>query len=173
MSAATSLRELAMTEVTGKNAAIASYDQMIWTVRSGFLTLFFGGWGLLLQALLAVVPLKGGHYAIIGALLLISTALAFAGASIDRNYVRRKFRVIASLNQRLRELATGPSSLPHGTGDTILIDQLRIRGDTDDDSYDISGYANERRVGRIIFAVPLSALAAGLVLIVIVQRSLS
>ena len=169
MAAATSLHELAMTEVTGKNAAIASYDQMIWTVRSGFLTLFFGGWGLLLKALLEVVPLQPQHYAIVGALLLISTALAFAGASIDRNYVRRKFRVIASLNQLLHELAGGAASLSHGAG-TILIDQLRVSGDTDDESYKIPGYANECRVGRIIYAVPLSALAVGLLIIAIAQR---
>jgi hypothetical protein len=56
-----------MTEVAGKNAAIASYDHMIWTVRSGFLTLFFGGWGLLLKSLLELEPLKPQHYAIVGA----------------------------------------------------------------------------------------------------------
>ena len=170
MSTASGLRELAMAEVAGKNAAIASYDSMIWTVRSGYLTLFFGGWGLLLKSLLELVPLKPQHYAIVAALVLISTALAVAGGSIDRNYVRRKFRVINSLNQLLHALAvpTGADQAP----DANLLDQLRVRGDTDDSSYKISGYTNECRVGRIIYTVPLSALAAGLLLMTFVQRTL-
>jgi len=143
---------------------------MIWTVRSGFLTLFFGGWGLLLKSLLEVVPLGPQHYSIVGALLLISIALAFAGAHIDRNYVRRKFRVIASLNTLLHELAVPTQS--DGTADANLLDQLRVRGDTDDSSYEIPGYTRERSVGLIIYMVPLSSLAAGLVLMVVVQRIL-
>ena len=38
-------------EMTGKNAAIHAYDRMIWTVRTGFLTLLFGAWGLLISSI--------------------------------------------------------------------------------------------------------------------------
>ena len=42
------LQELILNEIKGKNAAIHAYDRMSWTVRSGFLTLFFAAWGLVL-----------------------------------------------------------------------------------------------------------------------------
>ncbi len=52
----TLLTKLLLGEVAGKNGAIHAYDKMVWTVRSGFLTLFFGGWGLLRKSLVARKP---------------------------------------------------------------------------------------------------------------------
>lgn len=95
------LREqIVIDEIAGKNAAIHAYDQIIWVARTGFLTLFFAGWALLLRALAedcaasadAVKPY-------IPIMLIISTGLTVGGMVVDLNYVVRKFRVIASLNK--------------------------------------------------------------------------
>ena len=98
LSAETNLSKLAFAEVAGKNQAIHAYDQMIWTVRSGFVTLFFAGWGLLFKELLSVERISWLHGGVFGALGAVSAVLAYAAHSIERNYVRRKFRVIGSLN---------------------------------------------------------------------------
>jgi hypothetical protein len=62
------ITRLALAEVEGKNKAIHAYDQMIWTVRSGFVTLFFGAWALLFQQLLGVQRLSWLHAGVFGAL---------------------------------------------------------------------------------------------------------
>ena len=51
MSELSLLEKLVLEEIGGKNRAIHAYDRMMWTVRTGFLTLFFAGWGILLKAL--------------------------------------------------------------------------------------------------------------------------
>jgi hypothetical protein len=35
----------------GKNRAIHAYDGIVWNIRSGFLTLLFGGWSILLTGI--------------------------------------------------------------------------------------------------------------------------
>lgn len=162
------LRSLGMAEVAGKNAAIGAYDHMIWTVRSGFLTVFFGGWGFLLKTLLETRPLTRHHYAIIGATIFLSGALAGAAAQIDRNYVRRKFRVIASLNHLLDGLSRLAVEA-NSTAQNSLISELRVAGDTDDLTYKISGYERECEVGRLIYLVPIFALLCGIALIGVVH----
>jgi hypothetical protein len=42
------ISKIIVDEIGGKNQAIHAYDKMIWTVRTGFLTLFFARWGILL-----------------------------------------------------------------------------------------------------------------------------
>lgn len=49
------LEKLVLDEISGKNKAIHAYDRMMWTVRTGFLTLFFSGWGILLKAMVEKV----------------------------------------------------------------------------------------------------------------------
>jgi hypothetical protein len=39
-------------EISVKIQAIHAYDKIVWTVRSGFLTLVFGGWGFIINQLL-------------------------------------------------------------------------------------------------------------------------
>lgn len=48
------LEKIIQSEISGKNAAINSYDKMMWTVRSGFLTLVFAAWGLIIKSALEV-----------------------------------------------------------------------------------------------------------------------
>ena len=40
------LEHMILEEIKGKNAAIHSYDKMMWTFRSGYLTLVFADGGL-------------------------------------------------------------------------------------------------------------------------------
>ena len=75
------------------------------------------------------------------ALLLISNALAVAGGEHRPQLRAAEVQGDPSLNQLLHELAV-PARADIGP-DANLLDQLRVRGDTDDSSYKISGYANE------------------------------
>jgi hypothetical protein len=156
------LVELAKGQLEGKNKAIHAYDQMIWTVRSGFVTLFFVAWGFLFKEMLTISKLNSFHFGVIAGLVPISVALAVAAARVERNYVRRKFRVIRSLNSLLDGLK-GPT-IDIGT----VRAELRIAGDTDDALFDIPGYALERTVGYWIYGVSLVGLAAGLVVLWVV-----
>jgi len=153
------ITRLALAEVEGKNKAIHAYDQMIWTVRSGFVTLFFGAWALLFQQLLGVQRLTWLHAGVFGALTVFSGVLAFAAHSIERNYVRRKFRVIASLNELMRQLERDTLSIAE------LAPNLRIAGDTDAGDPDTPGFSSERSVGRYIYGLSLLALCIGLLLV--------
>ena len=159
---ATTLVELAKDQLEGKNKAIHAYDQMIWTVRSGFVTLFFVAWGFLFKEMLTISALRNFHLGVIAGLLPISFALAFAAWRVERNYVRRKFRVIASVNNLLEGL----------NGDSIdagrVRPELRIAGDTDDTSYTIRGYKVECSAGHRIYAISLVGLIIGLVVLWVV-----
>ena len=42
--------KLVLAEIEGKNRAIHAYDAIAWKIRGGFLTLLFGGWSVLLTA---------------------------------------------------------------------------------------------------------------------------
>jgi len=86
----------------------------------------------------------------------ISLALAIAAAQVEGNYVRRKFRVIASVNRLLAGLKGD------GIDADVVRAELRIAGDTDDPLCDTTGYALERTVGYWIYGVPLVGLFVGL-----------
>ena len=36
-------KEIILGEIAGKNSAIHAYDKILWMIRSGYLTLFYGG----------------------------------------------------------------------------------------------------------------------------------
>jgi len=91
------VEQIILDEIGGKNNAIHAYDHMLWTVRSGFLTLFFVGWGFLLKGLLDQQHPGAVDEAVtrvMTPMLLVSLGLSVGGFIIDLNYVRRKFRVI-------------------------------------------------------------------------------
>jgi len=99
------LREqLVIDEIAGKNAAIHAYDRIIWVVRSGYLSLFFAGWALILKALVEAEQPVNSIQQYIPMMLVMSAGLTIGGLVVDLNYVLRKFRVIAALN-RLMELS--------------------------------------------------------------------
>ena len=105
------LKSLINGEIAGKNNAIHVYDRMIWMVRSGFLTLVFAGWSLMLKAAVEnkVDILQIAPYVFM--LCGFTLALAIGGFMIDRNYVRRKFRVIKALNGLMEILTNAVVSI--------------------------------------------------------------
>ena len=156
------LVDLAKSQLEGKNKAIHAYDQMIWTVRSGFVTLFFVGWGFLFKDMLGITPFRSFHLGVVLGLLCVSVALALAADRVERNYVRRKFRVIRSVNRLLEALKAQPPDAD------LIREELRIAGDTDDPNYAISGFSNERAAGLWIYRVSIGGLLIGLLVVWIV-----
>jgi len=160
------LQEVILNEIKGKNAAIHAYDRMSWTVRSGFLTLFFAAWGLVLGGMVKEHRSPAEMSPISRALLVVSVGLALGGLLIDIGYVVRKFKVIHALNQLLQLL------LDHGGEPEALIDDpvrqslrhiLRVSGDTGGGSIE-KGWGLTIGLGAVIYIVPLLVTAAGLYL---------
>lgn len=155
------LKTLITTEIGGKKQAIHAYDRMIWTVRSGFLTLVFAGWGLLIKALVDnnANPTDSEPYVFI--LAAFSLALAVGAYRIDLNYVKRKFRVIAAINLFANTITTIDLDNILATARHELSEFLKIAGDAKSESYRSGAYESESMVSRIIYAVP-SALIIGI-----------
>lgn len=148
------LEEIMKNEMTGKNAAIHAYDKMIWTVRTGFLTLAFAGWGLLIKS---AVESKSELVEIDTYLYLLgitTLVLAVSGFLIDRNYARRKFRVITAANELVRLwLTTDPTKISNDdVADFVRL--FQISGDAANDTYKSGGFKNEIFVSRIIYLLP-------------------
>jgi hypothetical protein len=148
------LTKLVIEEIKGRNAAIHAYDKMIWTVRSGYLTLFFGAWGLVLKALIDANQIGSRHRALVLTLLLVTVAIGLGAWAIDKNYVTRKFRVIAALNTLMDQIAKR-SVIPAEVGLESL-PELKVAGEPS------SG--PETGVGLLVYTVPLVALGLGLAL---------
>lgn len=95
-------KEIILGEINGKHAAIHAYDKIIWTIRTGYLTLFYSGWAIVLNAIVD----KGGDFDEFTDVIIVMLAITFsltAGAYIvDNNYLKRKFRVIYALNEILK-----------------------------------------------------------------------
>ena len=155
------LKSLISSEVAGKNNAIHAYDRMVWTVRSGFLTLVFAGWSLTIKSaienninLLHVIPY-------VFMLTGFTLSLAIGAFMIDRNYVRRKFRVITAVNTLMDIITNSDLSDEQTQRNHQLPGLLKISGDTDNSSYRSGAYENELLVSRIIYIVP-SMLVVGI-----------
>jgi hypothetical protein len=154
------VESLILSEVEGKNRAIHAYDGIVWKIRTGFLTLLFGGWAILLQGILnASVTPKGGYGPLVWGLFLFSVGFTFGAWFMDRSYVRRKFRVIHTLNQLTdsivscgRNYSEVNSELLHVAGDSA---QIRYQGDA---------YKQATRAELIVYLVPLLILLAVIVL---------
>jgi len=82
-----------------------------------------------------------------------SLALAIGGYKIDTNYVKRKFRVINGLNKLTEITATVNINL-QGIQQNVLIELLKILGDSFNDKYKSKAYKNEINVSRIIYFIP-------------------
>ena len=157
------IKDLIKDEIGGKNSAIHAYDRLIWTVRSGFLTLVFAGWSLTIKA---AVENQIDFFTLMPYAFLLSGFSLSLGAgafAIDRNYARRKFRVINGANklmQLLMEINFATIDL-HGKNE--LADLLKISGDADNNNYLSGAYKNEIMVSRIIYITP-SVLISAIVL---------
>ena len=141
-------------EMAGKHRAIYAYDKIIWRIRVGFVTLFFGGWAIFLTGYLGKNAVaERAEVALIG-LLLFSMASALAAFMADTRYRAGKAQVIADLEGFLaallkqhREEAEKANLPPDATRRL-----LRISGEQSD--------ATKLRATLFIYGVPpLIALA--------------
>ena len=160
------LEQVLLDEIGGKNKAIHAYDHILWIVRSGFLTLLFAGWGLMLSAILKTGEGLQESFNLITPMLFVSMGLSFGGFVVDLNYVRRKFRVIAALNKLLSIMLHQPDIERNIGSDAGLSKSLRevlkVSGDTGDTSYRTDGYFNALVVTLILYIIPLLFITLGL-----------
>jgi len=151
----------------GKSTALHAYDRMIWIVRTGFLTLFFVGWGIFVRTLLEKgTVVTTFHVALVAALVIASLALATAGYRIDLNYCRRKSLVVNSYN---RIIQAANDYARDAVLSSTLLNELQIAGDSGVSGYDTEGYKRERTVARYIYTIPLCALGLGIVVVTAVM----
>ena len=149
-------QKIVLGEIEGKNLAVHAYDKMIWTVRTGFLTLFFAGWGILLKSILSS-PSKEcpNFHNILITMILVSTTLGFGAFIVDRNYVRRKFRVINALDKLLAAIMTMEESSI--TSFREIKDYIEVSGDKDNQNYKkVSGYSSAFNAAVVIYCVPIN-----------------
>jgi hypothetical protein len=145
----------------GKNRAIHAYDDIVWKIRSGFLTLLMGGWAITLKGITeSNVVTTANHAPLVFALLLFSFGFAFGAWFIDRNYIRRKFRVILALDAIIDELADNGGEVA-----TLSPQLLKVSGDDALMPFDCPGYRQARRAELAVYLAPLVFLVAGVVLV--------
>ncbi len=145
------LEKIIIDEKAGKNLAIHAYDKMVWTVRSGYLTLVFGGWGFVVKSAVET-DAKLAH--ISPYILMLSgftIALSIGAYLIDRNYARRKFRVIYAVNNLIQLTMNADLNEIDNSTRIKLTELLQISGDADNKNYRFKAFSNEMRVGEIIY----------------------
>jgi hypothetical protein len=140
---------------------------MIWTVRTGFLTLLFASWGLLLSSLGKAIDHLPKLAPLLTAMFFVSLSLAIGGFVVDLNYIRRKFRVIAAINDLMAALIRRSESETNSSkNDAQLKQSLSVAGDSGSLTYlSVAGYRGERRVAWIIYTIPVLGVAAGAALL--------
>ena len=114
-------------ELAGKHNAAQVYDERIWKIRTGFLTLTFASWG----ALLAVGPGLTAAREGAGPLLAITLALAIAGFAVEFFYVCRKARCVKVINEMsisLYRLLQSTETAGEEVGDVLAALQLKPIG---------------------------------------------
>lgn len=152
-------------ELSGKIKAIHAYDKMIWMIRSGFITLFFAGWGIIFKSVIdnSSQPQCNLHRVLI-AMALISVALSLGAMILDLNYVRRKFRVIDAFDGLMSIIMREDVQILNNPSQ--LINYMQVSGDKDNKSYlNVLGYHNECYAGVVIYTVPIIMIAFGVALI--------
>ena len=55
-------KDIILGEIAGKNAAIHAYDKILWMIRTGYLTLFYGAWAIVLKGIIAKWQIKASIY---------------------------------------------------------------------------------------------------------------
>lgn len=87
------VEKIILEEVSGKNKAIHAYDGIIWKVRSGYLTVLFAGWAILLKSIIeSKIHSPQEFRSFVAAMFCFSAGLAVGGWFVDRTYIRRKHK---------------------------------------------------------------------------------
>jgi len=156
------IEKIVLGEIEGKNRAIHAYDGVVWKIRSGFLTLLLSGWAILLKGIVESSSKDSVEYRILAwGLFLFSLGFAYGAWSVDRCYMRRKFRVILALDRLTDEIrACGGDNLK------ISPELLKIAGDSGDMHYDCTGYREAVKVELSVYLIPLVIIVAVIVLVV-------
>jgi hypothetical protein len=159
------LQKIVLGEIEGKNRAIHAYNDILWKIRTGFLTLILGGWAIVLKGIVdAQSPDMERYRGLVSALLLFSFGFTFCAWYIDHSYVRAKFRVILALNALIDELAGGKEL-------NTLSSLLKVVGSDSQREFKCAGYCEAKRTELAIYLVPLIIiLITGVLLIVSTPR---
>jgi hypothetical protein len=160
----TILEKMVLGEIAGKNKAIHAYDEIAWKIRTGFLTLLFGGWGVFLRSTIDAKLPQQEFRAVLISLALFSAGFAYAAWSIDRSYLRRKFRVILVLDQISVALAESGGDVTR-----VSPDLLRVAGDDALKPYDCLGFRDARRTELKVYLVPVLIVGVALVFVVMLH----
>jgi hypothetical protein len=145
-------REIILNEISGKNAAIHTYERICWQIRSGFLTLFFLAWGIILKS---YAEGTGGEpqamQSLIFPMFAVSAGLTLGGWFVDLSYLRYKFRVVIALNELIAAVWAVGDRLR-----AVPVDFLKVAWDCYEMPYDCLGYREARRTGICVFGIPLA-----------------
>ena len=156
------LEQIVLGEIEGKNRAIHAYDGIVWKIRSGFLTLLFGGWSTLLTGIVQTKDRSPAEYQHLAwGLFLFSVGFAFGARYVDRSYIRRKFRVIHMLDRLTDEIASCG-----GDYRRLSPELLKVAGDNPAVPYDGAGYREASRAELSVYLVPLVILVVVIALVV-------
>jgi hypothetical protein len=159
--------EIIKKEIDGKNAAIHEYDSMLWKLRIGFLTLYFGGWGLLFTTFMKIrndESLFIDFNTILSVLAIITLVICLGGWRIDLNYSRRKYRVINTLN-RLYGIIFKKDGLDNPSAHEIS-ELMQASGTQTDKSYrECKGYQKEMNVLFFVYCLPVLVMLIGVVIL--------
>lgn len=145
-------------EIAGKNSAIHAYNKIIWTIRSGVLTLIFIGWGYLLKGVLEDAESIENIQFVVSILSIVTAIISVSSMVIDRNYLRRKYRVI-NIYDKLTEwiIVNNQSNIDASKLEkkqqNELVDFLKISGDRGDKSYIGKGYSNALRTCYTLYSM--------------------
>jgi len=161
----TLLQKTILFEMEGKNQAIHEYDKMIWVLRTGFLTVFFATWALLIKSII-----DNGDISIFcqlwDLLAIIAIVITLGALIVDSNYVRRKYRVIKALNKMYKTIIeVSKAGFP---GAEIFKEVLQISGtttDSDPGTLKGTGYWRDMIICLVVYLMPLIALLIGFVLL--------
>jgi len=146
--------KIILNEISGKNAAIHAYDKIIWQIRTGFLTLVFGGWAFILKGAIESNKSLNDIYEFGGLMVILSIVLSVAGFVVDWNYVKRKFRVIKSLTILQEILVKNQGDLKDiSEKDQKKLSQLvGVIGDSGNKEYGGKGYSQEVFSSSIVYS---------------------
>lgn len=161
-------KDIILGEIAGKNAAVHAYDKILWMIRTGYLTLFYGAWAIVLKGIID----DGGDYIQYKETMIfmfsITFSLAIGACVVDNNYVRRKFRVIFALNKLLKySFDIKDEESINEEIMTKLHEYLKVSGEKND-SYKSDGYKQAVLAERLIFGVSILPLILALLYIFVV-----
>ncbi len=164
------LKDTIKFEMDGKNQAIHEYDKMIWALRTGFLTVFFAVWGLIIKSIIDSENMPRIQN-IVPVMIMLAAVISLSACCIDSSYVRRKYKVIAALNKLYQIL------IDYAQGGTIEFEKfkelLKISGttassneaDNKSDKLKGTGYGREIVVCVTVYLVPMAVLIAGIIML--------